>query len=89
MHDRNNVFEVQYMILLTVSITNVDGAQWSIDGGTTWNDSGASIQVPANSKQTITYNSVSVDGVAYTHEQQSIEVTSSTNDVSAEYVGNP
>ena len=89
MYDRNNVFEVQYMILLTVSITNVDGAQWSIDGGTTWNDSGASIQVPANSKQTITYNSVSVDGVAYTHEQQSIEVTSSTNDVSVEYVGNP
>lgn len=89
MHDRNNVFEVQYMILLTVSITNVNGAQWSIDGGTTWNDSGESIQVPANSKQTITYNSVFVDGVAYTHEQQSIDVTSSTSDVIVEYAGNP
>lgn len=89
MYDRNNVFEVQYMILLTVSVTNVNGAKWSIDGGTTWNDSGKSVQVPANSKQTITYNSVSVDGVPYTHESQSIEVTLSTNSVSVEYIQNP
>lgn len=86
MRDRNNVFEVQYMILLTVSITNVEGAQWSIDGGTTWNNSGESIPVPANSRQTITYKSVSVDGVSYTHESQSIEVTLSTNNVSVEYI---
>ena len=89
MYDRNNVFEVQYMILLTVSVTNVDGAQWSIDGGTTWNNSGESVQVPANSKQTITYNYVSVDGVPCTHESQSIEVTLSTNNVSVEYIENP
>ena len=89
MYDRNNVFEVQYMILLTVSVTNVDGAKWSIDGGTTWNDSGESVQVPANSKQTITYNSVSVDGVPYTHESQSIEVTLDTGSVSVEYIQNP
>ena len=89
MYDRNNVFEVQYMILLTVSVTNVGGAKWSIDGGTTWNDSGESVQVPANSKQTITYNSVSVDGVPYTHEPQSIEVTLDTSSVSVEYIQNP
>ena len=89
MYDRNNVFAVQYMILLTVSVTNVGGAKWSIDGGTTWNDSGKSVQVPANSKQTITYNSVSVDGVPYTHEPQSIEVTLDTSSVSVEYIQNP
>lgn len=89
MYDRNNVFEVQYMILLTVSVTNVNGAKWSIDGGATWNDSGKSVQVPANSKQTVTYNSVSVDGVPYTHEPQSIEVTLSTSSVSVEYIQNP
>lgn len=89
MYDRNNVFAVQYMILLTVSVTNGNGAKWSIDGGATWNDSGESVQVPANSKQTITYNSVSVDGVPYTHESQSIEVTLSTNSVSVEYIQNP
>ena len=89
MYDRNNVFEVQYMILLTIFITNVDGAKWSIDGGKTWNNSGESVQVPANSKQTITYNYVSVDGVPYTHESQSIEVTLSTNNVNVEYIENP
>jgi hypothetical protein len=85
MYDRNNVFNIQYGMNLVVNISGVTGGTWSIDGGTTWNNSGASELVDAGSTKTITFNSVTSNGTIYTCSPMTVEMVASNNPVTATY----
>ena len=85
MYDRNNVFNVKYGMNLVVNISGVTGGKWSVDNGTTWNNSGASELVDAGVTKTITFSSVTSDGTLYTCSPMTVEMVASNNPVTATY----
>lgn len=67
---------------LTVTITGTDSGAWSVDGGTTWKDSGESVAAIAGTAYYITFKAV--EGYT-TPASQTITLAAGSNTLSAIY----